>query len=234
MEEKLESTKRTAAFRELMGSVEAWWAEQMNDCGCRPLQRLQAIIYAANNVTAFNLLSGEDFDGVLRLLQMSDAEELGKEFPDETLFKFRNANKHPLKGLMKFGDDEVEVDFKGLPDDHMIPEVIEAQRRFVVYRIVSRALAHQSCTWNHDPYQKLPGKLLIQPLYRFQRQHRFSSARNRLHHSPSMISKPPFQTFFLPLIQFLFHKYIPRYNRRSVNDNLILSYFLYFQHKLLK
>lgn len=139
MEEKLESTKRTAAFRELMGSVEAWWAEQMNDCGCRPLQRLQAIIYAANNVTAFNLLSGEDFDEVLRLLQMSDAEELGKEFPDETLFKFRNANKHPLKGLMKFGDDEVEVDFKGLPDDHMIPEVIEAQRRFVVYRIVSRA-----------------------------------------------------------------------------------------------
>lgn len=130
MEEKMEST--------MMDAITANAGNDVELRGYKVLARMQSITYAVKDALAVAFLKDEEFEELLAFMQVSDAEELGEACPDETVFKYRTVNGTPLKGLMKFGDDEVEVDFKNLPEDHMIPEVIEAQRRFVIHRMMAK------------------------------------------------------------------------------------------------
>lgn len=82
------------------------------------------------------LYSDEDFEVILSYLRIDDAEKLKANLSDEVVFNYRTHNGMPLKGLLMYGDEQIEVDFKNLPEDHMIPEVIDAQKNFVVYRTI--------------------------------------------------------------------------------------------------
>jgi len=92
----------------------------------------------------------EIFDEAVSILRASDEEILKAHFTDEMLFNYRTVNGKPLKGLLGSGKDAVEVDFKTLPDDHMIPEVIEAQRNYVVHRTVAKFRRKVFMTTNRD------------------------------------------------------------------------------------
>ncbi len=124
MEEKM---KNTATKKELTPEAQA------------ALKLLGAIAFCGNKT----LLTPSTDGYVAKFLshmQMTD-EELMSEFPDEVIHEFRTMRGHPLKGLLIFGDDTVTVDFKDLPEDHMIPEVIEAQRRYLIHRIIKSCRA---------------------------------------------------------------------------------------------
>ena len=114
------------------------WGEE--DRGCRMFAKVQSLTVALKDCSKIlkESFSDEEFEELLDFLQLTVADDLKKMYPDDQLFKYRTVNGHPLKGLLAFGKDTVEVNFQDLPKDHMIPEVIEAQRGYVVYRMVAR------------------------------------------------------------------------------------------------
>lgn len=104
----------------------------------KPLARLQLFMGVSRPALVITLMKDEEFEDLLVLARVNDMMKSKEEFPDEILFRYRTAKDTPLKGLMKFGYDEIVVDFKKMPDDHMVPEVIEAQRRFVVCQMIPK------------------------------------------------------------------------------------------------
>lgn len=114
------------------------WGEK--DRGCRMFARVQSLTVAVKDCSGMlkESFSDEEFEELLDFLQLAVADDLKKMYSDDQLFKYHTVNGHPLKGLLTFGKDTVEVNFQDLPKDHMIPEVIEAQRNYVVYRMVAR------------------------------------------------------------------------------------------------
>lgn len=101
------------------------------------LGKLWSITVAGKDILEF-LCNDEEFEELVACLRVNDAEKLKAQLSDELVFTHRTINGNPLKGLLNFGEDAVTVDFKDLPDDHMIPQVIEAQRNYVAYRMIAK------------------------------------------------------------------------------------------------
>lgn len=104
----------------------------------KSLMWMQMFISPTKGTNVVAMLSDDEFNELLGFLQVNDAEELEEDFPHEALFEYRAINGAPYKGLLYFGADEVEVDFKTLPEDHVIPEVIEAQKAFLFNRTMPK------------------------------------------------------------------------------------------------
>lgn len=108
------------------------------DEGCKRIARLQALTLACKVPHCLLRCGEEDFKELLEILRSGDTEDSRELYPDNQIFKYRTVNDIPLKGLVVFGNDKIRVNFdlQDLPEDYMVPEVIELQRNYVVHYMV--------------------------------------------------------------------------------------------------
>lgn len=108
------------------------------DEGCKRIARLQALTLACKVPHCLLRCGEEDFKELLEILRSGDTEDSRELYPDNQIFKYRTVNDIPLKGLVVFGNDKIRVNFdlQDLLEDHMVPEVIEMQRSYVVHYMV--------------------------------------------------------------------------------------------------
>lgn len=122
------------------------YMNKAEDRGCALISKLFALSVAVKPGLCFDALcSDDDFEKLLGLLEATDPKSLQAWIADDQIYKYRTVNDKPLKGLLLSGGDAVTVDFKDLPEDHIIPEVVELQANYLVRRMFANCRRKLIC-----------------------------------------------------------------------------------------